>query len=458
MTKFFSRDTFFYKSVFRLLGPFVAMNAMSLILNFCDIFMLGKTGSESEAAISAASIANQPFFLFSMVMFGSTSGAMVLASQYWGKKELRTINSIAGTTLIFLLAVCSIFIAVSYSFSHQLMRLLSNDETVIELAVIYLQIILISFIPMTLTNVFSGMLRTTENVKIPLLANFTGILINIFINYILIFGKFGFPAYGIKGAAIGTLAARIVELGIILVYVIFFEHTIEFTIKKMFTIPVVIIKDFFKYSLPVILNEAAWGFGVTIHAGIIGQISKEQYAAYTISGMVERISVLTMIGFSSAACILLGKAIGEGKDKDTVMQYARTFQGLAGAFALLSALIIFFIRTPIINIFDISDVTKYYADKLLIIVSVLALIKTFNCVSVVGIFRGGGDTKTGMIIDLLAMYLISVPLGAMAKFIFNLEVPFVFMFLLCDELVKLPIFFTRVKSRKWIKKITRDNI
>ena len=458
MTKIFTRDKAFYKSVFRLLIPFATMSAMSLILNFCDVFMLGKLGEASEAAISAASIANRPFFLFSMVMFGSTSGAMVLASQYWGKKELRTINSIAGTTLIFLLAVCAVFLTVCYSFSHQLMRLLSNDQTVIELAVIYLRIILISFIPSTLTGVFSGILRTTENVKIPLIANSIAIGTNILLNYLLIFGNFGFPELGIQGAALGTLIARIVELCIILVYIIFFEKTVQFTLRKIFHIPVVIVKDFFKYSIPVILNEAVWGFGVTIHAGIIGQISKEQYAAYTISNMVEQISVLTMIGFSSSACILIGKAIGAGEDKDTVAQYARTFQGLAGIFAFLAALTVLCIRIPVINIFDIGDETKYYAERLLLVVSAMVLIKTFNCVSVVGIFRGGGDTRTGMIIDLLAMYSVGIPLGAMAKFIFNLDVPFVYMFLVCDELVKLPIFFTRIKSRKWIKNITRDDI
>jgi putative MATE family efflux protein len=307
-----------------------------------------------------------------------------------------------------------------------------------------------------MTSVFSGTLRTTENVRMPLVASCAGIVANIFLNYVLIFGHFGFPAYGIKGAAIATLIARIVELGIILVYIVFFEQTVRFTIKKMFSIHIFIIKDFFKYSIPVILNEAVWGFGISIHTGIIGQISKEQFAAYTISNMVERISHLSMIGFSSTACILIGKAIGEGKDKDAVARYARTFQGLAGAFALLSSAIIFLIRAPIINIFDIGDVTKYYADKLMLLVSVLAIFKTFNCMSVVGIFRGGGDTKIGMVIDFAAMYCVGIPLGVLAKFVFNLDVPFVYAFLISDEFVKVPIYFAYINSRKWIKNITRE--
>jgi putative MATE family efflux protein len=336
------------------------------------------------------------------------------------------------------------------------MRLLSNDEKVVELAVIYLRIIIITFIPTMMTSVFSGTLRATENVKMPLIANCAGIAANIFLNYVLIFGHFGFRAYGIKGAAVATLIARIVEFGILFVYIAFFEQTVKITIKKMFSVHIFIIKDFFKYSIPVILNEAIWGFGVSIHTGIIGQISKEQFAAYTISNMIERISHLSMIGFSSTACILIGRAIGQGKDKDEVAGYARTFQGLAGVFALLSAAVIFLIRTPVINIFDIGGVTKYYADKLILLVSALAIFKTFNCMSVVGIFRGGGDTKTGMVVDFAAMYCVAIPLGALIKFGFNLNVPFVYAFLVSDELVKVPIYFAYIKSRRWIKNITRE--
>ena len=456
----FVKDKQFYKNVFKLALPIIAMQAMFLLLNFCDIIMLGRIGEESQIAISAAQSANRPFFLFSMLMFGSMSGATVLCSQYWGKKDVETINSIAGTTLAFLFPLGVIFMAVCLIFSEPLMYLISDDAEIVKMAVTYLRIISFSFIFSLLTGLFSGILRSVERVIVPVMATLTGILINIFLNYVLIYGHFGFPALGIQGAAAGTVIARGIELSIILIYVIFFEKTIKFNLKKMFKIHIFIIKDFFKYSLPVITNEFVWAFGVTIHTSIIGHMPKEQsaepLAAYSISNMIEQIAFMSIIGFSTACCIIIGKAIGEGKDNDTVAKYSRTFIGLAVVFAFLTSSISFMIKDIIISIFEISDSTKAYTSQLFTVVTIFILIKTFNCVSIVGIFRGGGDTKTGMIIDTTAMYFWGIPVGFAAMYFFKLEVPFVYAFLISDEIVKLPIVLWRVKSRKWIRNITRE--
>jgi len=288
------------------------------------------------------------------------------------------------------------------------------------------------------------------------LATLTGIILNIFLNATLIYGMFGFPALGVAGAAIGTVIARIIETSIILIYIMFFEKTVKFTLKKMFRIHIVIIKDFFKYSLPVIINEFVWGFGVTVHASIIGNTTKDQYAAYTISNMIEQIAFMAIIGFSTACCIIIGKAIGEGKDNDTIARYARTFIGLAVLFALIPGGIAFTCRNLIINLFEISGATKTYASRLFTVVTGFILIKAFNCMSIVGIFRGGGDTKTGMVIDIAAMYSIGIPLGYIAMRFLKLDVPLVYAFLISDEMAKLPVLIWRVKSRKWIRNITRS--
>jgi len=350
-----------------------------------------------------------------------------------------------------------------FIFAEFIMSLLSNDGAIVEMAVIYLRIILFSFIFNLLTGLFAGILRSVEKVKIPMAAVITGIIINIFLNWILIYGRLGFPALGIKGAAIGTVIARIIELSIILTYIIFFEKTVKFTPKKMFRIHKVIIKDFFKYSLPVVANEFFWGFGVTVHTSIIGNMPKnldagqfDQLTAYSISNMIEQIAFMSIMGFSTACCIIIGKAIGEGKDKDTVALYARSFIGLAALFAFVSGGAAFLLRDFIIDIFEISPMTKVYTSQLFAVVTVFILIKSFNCVSIVGIFRGGGDTKTGMIIDVLAMYLIGIPLGFTAMYFLKLDVPFVYAFLISDELFKLPVVIWRVKSRKWIRNITRE--
>ena len=452
----FITDKQFYKEVFRLVLPLTAINSTSLILSFFDVFMLGRTGDMSETAISAAKIASQPFFLFSMLMFGSMSGAMVLCSQYWGKKDTDTINSIAGTTLAVLLPISIIFMSVCFIFAKQIMGLISGDATVVEMAVIYLRILLPSIILNLLSGLFSGILRSVENVKIPMAASFAGITVNIILDAILIYGFFGFPKLGIQGAATAALIARTIEFSVILIYVAFFEKTVKFTLKKMFRIHIFILRDFFKYSLPVIANEFIWGFGMTIHSSVIGHMSKDQYAAYTVSGMIGQIAELSMIGFATGCCIIIGKSIGEGKDNNTVMKYARTFQGLAVFFALITGGITFVLRDIIINLFEISDITKTYASQLFTVMVIISIAKTFNCVSIVGIIRGGGDTKTGMILDACAMYFWGIPLGFFAMYVFKLNVIFVCALLISDELIKVPVCFLRIKSRKWIRNITRS--
>ncbi|MCL2158944.1 MAG: MATE family efflux transporter [Oscillospiraceae bacterium] len=455
--KLFVGEKKFYKSVFGLVLPLVAAQVMSLVLNFCDIAMLGRLGEGiSEAAIAAAQIANRPFFLFSMIMFGSMSGASVMCSQYWGKKDTETINSIAGTTLFFLFPICMVFMAACLIFPKQLMGAITNDEKVIEMAVSYLKIIAMAFVFNLLTGLFSGILRSVESVKIPVIAVILGIGANIFLNAALIYGRFGFPALGIRGAAIATVIARALEFCIVMAYVIFFEKTLRFTPKKMFRIHMVIVKDFFKYSLPVIVNEFVWGFGTIIHSAIIGHMSKEQYAAYTISNMIEQIAFMSMIGFSNACCVMVGKAIGEGRDEETVAAYARTFIGLAVFFVIVTGGAAFAFSGAIIDFFQIDAETKLHASRLFGVVTIFIMLKTFNCVNIVGIFRGGGDTKAGMIIDATFMYCFGIPLGFCAMYFLKLDVAFVYAFLISDEFFKLPAVIWRTKSKKWIRNITRE--
>jgi len=436
--------------------PLVAISAMSLALSFSDIFMFGIMDGVSETAISASRIANQPFFLFHMILFGTMSGTAVLCSQYWGKKDLRTINAVAGTAFLLMLPVCAIFISVSFIFAPRLMSLFSNDTQVISEAVIYLRIIAFAFAFELVTNLFSGILRSVENVKVPMLIGLGGIIINIGLNAVLIFGLVGFPALGIQGAAIAMLITQFLRMASMLVYIIFFEKTVRFNIKKMLSIRKILVKDFFKYSPPVIANEFLWGLGTSIHMAIIGNISSEAQAAYIVSNTMEMIAGIGMINFASACSIIIGKSIGEGKSKNTVAHYSRSFIGLALLAAVFTGGLTFMSRHFIIRLFGLQGATQDYAGQLFIVVTAALLLKTFNCVSVVGIFRGGGDTKTGMIIDLLAMYLVGIPAGFAAMHFFDLSVPIVYALLIIDELIKMPVLFILVKRRGWIRNITRE--
>ena len=352
--------------------------------------------------------------------------------------------------------ICAVFIAISFIFAPQLMSLLSNDYAVIDAAVTYLRIIVFALMFELVTGIFAGILRSVENVKVPMFIGIGGIVINITLNAFLIFGLAGVPAMGVPGVAVATLISHFLRMLAMLFYIAFLEKRIRFTLKKILNIRKVIIRDFLKYGTPVIFNEFFWGFGVTIHMAIIGAISSDAQSAYIVSNTMEAIAGISMIAFAMVAGINIGKAIGSGEGNDIVVKYARTLLGFGIIAAIFTTSIVFIFRHSLIDLFGLRGETQAYAAGLLIVVTIVLLIKTCNCIIVVGIFRGGGDTKTGMIIDMGAMYFISIPAGFTAMYFLNLNVVFVYAALMLDELVKLPILLILFKRRKWIKNVTRD--
>ncbi|MHC1695830.1 MAG: MATE family efflux transporter [Eubacteriales bacterium] len=449
------KEKAFYKTVLGLAFPFILQNALNLFLNLLDTIMLGSLDTGAEAAISAASLAGKPFFFFTLLMFGITSGSCVLISQYWGKGDTRTINSITGLAQIIACSFGLVFSILLFLFAHPVMSMFSNSPAVVELSVKYLTIVVFSYVPMAITGVFTGVLKAVENVRVPLYAAGIAILINLFFNWCLIFGNLGFPAMGVAGSAIGTLIARLAELGIVLTYLRFGEKRLRLSLKGLFRIKKWMVSDFFRYSLPVMLNEGAWGLGITIHAMILGNLGEVQYAAYSVATVVEQLATLSAFGLAAATGIIVGKTIGEGK-KDVVYDYGKTMLVLSCGIAIIMAGIVFALRYPLLQIFNVQPETKDFAYKILIVIAAAVVFKTFNCVVIVGVLRGGGDTTVSLLIDFLPMYIISIPLGIVA-FKLGAPVHIVLACLMSDEGIKWIFSLARFFSRKWIKNITRED-
>lgn len=459
------REKSFYRIIMRLVIPITLQNVMGILLNMCDTVMLGKLEGNSEEAITAANLANQPFFLYTLFIFGMISGAAVLISQYWGKGDVEAIRSISGIAFIGALSLGTVFTVVCYILAPQVIGIFSKSGNVIELGVAYLRIVLLSYIPAAVTALLCGVMKATEQVKIALISNGAAIIMNIILNYILIFGKLGFPALGIRGAAIATLISRIAELITVLIYVIFMEKQIKLTLKNMFRIRKELVVDFLKFSTPVIANETLWGLGITIHSVILGNLGEEAYAAYSIINVVERICQLATMGFANAAAIIIGKEIGmmrhlsdEGeimRAKDRVYNYAKTLLTVCTASSAVIAVIIFSLRYRIISFFNISEYTKSVALNLIVIMLICVVMKAFNAPNIVGVIRGGGDTLTALLIDFIPMYALAIPLGILASHVFHLPFHWIYACLLSDEMFKVTLGVIRFRSRKWIKKITR---
>lgn len=451
---FLVRDREFYRVVLSLAIPMTIQNVLQLLLNMMDTVMLGRLGESSEALISAANFANQPFFVYSLFLFGMVSGMSVLIAQYWGKGDTDAINSITGIAMTAAVAVGSLFTIVCYLFTPGVMGLFTDSDEVIGLGVKYLRIVLASYVIASVTSILCGVMRSTEQVGIALGSNTVGIFTNIALNYCLIFGKFGLPRMEIEGAALATLIAKIVEFLIVLVYVIFFDRRVRLSFARMFRIQRRMIGDFIKYSLPVIFNETMWGLGITLHSVIIGHIGDAAYAAYTVANIIEKIGLLSAIGFANATQIIIGKEIGAGRSENAY-PYARTMLALSAALGVIMSGVVLLVRVPAVGLFDIADSTKTAAVNIIAVMSVIIFIKSFNTTAIVGVMRGGGDTRTAMIFDFMPMWLISIPLGAIAAHIIKLPVWWVYACLMSDEVIKSGFCLLYIRTKRWIKNVTR---
>jgi putative MATE family efflux protein len=446
----FKIDAKFYKALFALSLPIALQSLLASSLNMLDMVMVGRLG---EVSIAAVGLANQYFFVAMLLMFGVTSGANIFIAQYWGKKNFSKIAQAMGTGIIFSLAVAAIFAIASVIFPTQIMQVFSNDPRVVETGVEFIVLASLSLIPFTITNTYAGALRSTGNVKLPMFTGVVALAVNTVLNYILIFGNFGFPAMGVRGAALATLLSRIFEMVLILLLVYKKQHEFILPFKKLFAISKSFIKDFLKTSLPVVLNEGLWSTGVTIIAIIYSRMGTEDIAAINIVGNIERLATFFMFGLGSAAAIMIGNSIGEGKYNEA-KRIANKFQIITPLSGVAVCSLLFFLIPVALSFYNVSATVMQLSYNVLIIAVIVFPIKMYNCVAVIGILRGGGDTKIAMYIDLLCMYFLAVPLALIGVFVFHFPLEVVYAMVLLDEVVKVFVLIFRLNRGKWINDLT----
>ena len=448
---FLIKDKNFYKVLFSITLPIAAQNFITFTVSLADSLMLGKVG---EVALSGANLANQLFFILMIVTFGVTSAAMVFASQYWGKGDVYSMKRII-TIMLRLAAVISLIAsALAICIPETVMSWYSKDIDVIEAGASYLRIIGWAYPFYAITNAMSSVLRSAHVVKVSIVIYLSSLIVNVSLNWVLIFGNLGAPELGIEGAAIATAAARIVEFIILLVYLEFFEKKIHYTFRDLFLPVKDYLGAFFKTGAPVVINEAIWSIGTSVLSMIIGHISTEFVSANSIANIIWQCVWVVVAGMGNATSVVIGNAVGKGEDKQIILNKAKTIVLISGIMGILSAITLIIIRGPVINFYEVSETTKALAYDLIVSYAIIVVLQSMSVQYVVGIFRGGGDTKTAMVVDVLFLWLIAIPLGAVSGLVLGWAPPLVYIMLRSDELFKNIFSLIRLNSGKWIMDIT----
>ena len=458
MMKYLRRERGFYRRLFFLALPLILQNLITTSLGFVDTFMVGLLGSDQLSAVTAA---NAPIYLIQVIIFGLMSGLTILVSQYWGKQDIASINRCMGFAMYAGLAISILMAAVLFFFPSQVLLLVTDNRTLIEMGAPYLKIVGISYIFNSVSSVYVSMQRSAENPSLGMKVFAASMLLNTFLNYCLIFGKFGAPALGITGAAIATLTSRIVEFLLVLLYAAF-SRRVPLMPSLLFRPGKATARSFAKYATPVLFNETMWGLGTTVMTSILGHManSADMLAAYTIMGNIDKFTTVSCFGVAGATAVILGKAIGEGTNKDKVYDLSwcllivSFMLGLGLAVVLAFALPFVFIPY-LYPLFGLSELATQAAATLCVVYLILLPLKSFDISNITGVLRAGGDVRMATIIDLCPLWLVAVPLAALTALVLDAPLPLVCIGIYSENICKMPLGIIRLRSRKWINDVTR---
>ncbi len=441
----------FYKMVFLLVLPMALQNLINVGVTSTDVIMLGKVG---ETSLSASSLAGQVQFIMTLIFFGLTSGAAVLTAQYWGKKDIRTIEKVMGISMRFAIIIAIVFTVLALLIPEQIMSIFTNEPEVNAEGVSYLRIICLSYIFVAMTMIYLNIMRSVERVIISTIVYLCSLITNIILNWIFIFGHFGFEPMGIKGAALATLIARIIELGIVMFYAIKVNKQIKFRIKDLWNFDKILMKDFFRYSIPVMLNELFWGAGMAANAAIIGHLGQSVVAASSVTQVIRQLSMVITFGLANATAIILGKTIGEQKE-ELAKKYAKMLVHMTILVGIAGSVVVLVTGQIAGRGLSLSQDAAYYLNIMVFVMAYFVIAQAYNTTMIVGVFRAGGDTKFGLILDATTMWGASILFGTLAAFVFHWPIPVVYVIIMSDEIIKLPLSTWRYRSMKWVRNVTR---
>ncbi len=445
-------DKNFYRNLFTIAIPIMLQNLINSLVNMVDTVMIGRLGTTEIAAVG---LGNQVFFLYTMILFGIGSGGAVFTAQFWGKRDIPGIRRTTGLSLALALAVAALFTAAAAWAGERVIGVYSRDPEVIRLGGAYLKTLAPSFAPFALSFVFTLMMRSTEKVRLPMVATLISLSLNVGLNVVLIFGLGPIPALGVVGAALATVASRLTETAILLIAAYGRSYAMAGSFKELFGFDAAFIRRFLFIALPVIVNELLWALGVTAQNIIFARTRTEAIAAFNITNTVSQLAWVFFIGVGNGAAVLIGKKIGEGSES-----LARSYAGRLVRFAPLAAAAIALLLVPLSlllpYLFKVGPAVLDITSGMFVILALSYPFRAFNMSMIIGVCRAGGDTMFSVLYDIVFMWLFSLPAAAAASFIFGAPVWVVYFFVAVEDPLKMLLGLARLRSGKWLRNVTVD--
>ncbi len=436
----------YYHTLFKLMIPITIQQFFNSGLALVDSMLVGQLG---DTAVASVSLAFQVFFVLFLIYFGINTGSAIFTAQFWGNNDQDSIRKVVGLNILINISVGIIFTLVAQLIPEKVLAIYSADPEVIALGARYLRVFSMGYIFSGISYGLFGILRSTENVRIPMIVNSSAIILNTVLGFILIFGHLGFPKMGVMGAAFAGVTAKTVELIAILGILIYSRSFLIKDIKNLFPIKSEFLARFAKTTLPVAVNELAWSLGISAYNAIYAHIGTESVAATNIAGNIENLAFVPFIALGNAVAIMIGNRIGAG-EIPIARDYAKRSLILAVSSGFVMGVIMFLNRTWLLDIYKISDATQSHANIIIGLLSLVMGIKAWNMVIFIGVMRAGGDTRRALIIELSTMWFYGVPAAWIGANLFHLPVEYVVPLVLSEEVLKSVIVFFRFRSGKWI--------
>lgn len=446
------RESSFYKNFFRLTLLIALQNIITLGVNLSDNLLLG---GYSESALSGVALANQIQFVLQMLVMGASEGLVILSARSWGAKNLEAVKKAASIGMRIALFVSVVMWILVFAFPHGCMSLFTNETRVIEEGAAYLRIICFSYVFFAVTNVLLASLRSVEIVRIGFIVSLSTLIINVCLNYVLIYGHFGFPRMGVSGSATATLAARIIETVIVVIFIKRFDRMLRLRLKDFFQIDKPLFGQYLRIGSPILMANLLWACAMGAQSAILGHMGEAAIAANSVATTVFQLVTVITYASASATAVVIGKTIGEGH-VSKIKTYSKTLQLLYLFIGLATGLVLFVTKDYVMDLYAISSDAKELAVHFMTVLSITVVGTAYQMPALTGIVRSGGDTKFVLYNDFIFMWLIVLPASALCAFVFELSPLITFICLKCDQILKCFVALVKVNRFRWIRTFATD--